>query len=141
MITLKTFFASSYGEKRPKFFIWYPAGTPKSEKKLLLKVDFFILTYGCLAYFSKWLDQSNLSNAYVSGMKEDLNMYGNQYNTATTCFNVGMIIGGIPANLFLTWVPPRILLPVLELIWAAFTIATYGVTNYRQVRIGFGKHS
>lgn len=40
---VKSLFASSYKEK-PKFFIWYPEGTAKSEKKLLLKIDFFILT-------------------------------------------------------------------------------------------------
>jgi hypothetical protein len=57
--------------------------------RLLHKIDFFILTYGCLAYFTKWLDQANLSNAYVSGMKEDLNMMGTEYNLAVTCFQVG----------------------------------------------------
>jgi MFS transporter, ACS family, pantothenate transporter len=61
----KNIFASSYGANRPEFFLWYPKGTSSSEKKLLHKIDFFILTYGCLAYFTKWLDQSNLSNAYV----------------------------------------------------------------------------
>ena len=29
---------------------------------------------------SRFLDQSNISNAYVSGMKEDLKLYGNQLN-------------------------------------------------------------
>lgn len=57
--------------------------------RLLHKIDFFILTYGCLAYFTKWLDQANLSNAYVSGMREDLDMYGTSYNLAVTCFQVG----------------------------------------------------
>lgn len=57
--------------------------------KLLHKIDFFILTYGCLAYFTKWLDQANLSNAYVSGMREDLKMLGTEYNLAVTCFQVG----------------------------------------------------
>jgi ACS family pantothenate transporter-like MFS transporter len=57
--------------------------------RLLHKIDFFILTYGCLAYFTKWLDQANLSNAYVSGMREDLNMRGTDYNLAVTCFQVG----------------------------------------------------
>lgn len=28
--------------------------------------------------FLKWLDQSNLNNAYVSGMKEDLQLNSNQ---------------------------------------------------------------
>lgn len=112
MGALKEIFASSYGPSAPSFFIWYPKNTPASEKALLFKIDFFILTFGCLAYFTKWLDQANLSNAYVSGMKEDLGMYGNQYTYAVTCFQVGTILGGIPSNLLLTWVRPRYLLPV-----------------------------
>jgi hypothetical protein len=60
--------------------------------RLLHKIDFFILTYGCLAYFTKWLDQANLSNAYVSGMREDLNMQGTDYNLAVTCFQVGKML-------------------------------------------------
>jgi ACS family pantothenate transporter-like MFS transporter len=131
---ITTIFASSYGKDKPKFFIWHPEGTTGAEKKLLFKIDFFILTYGCLAYFTKWLDQSNLSNAYVSGMKEDLAMYGTEFNLATTCFQVGTILGGIPANLLLTKVPPRYLLPGCELLWAVLTIGTYKVSSYNQVR-------
>jgi hypothetical protein len=33
-------------------------------------------------YQLKYLDQGNLANAYVSGMQEDLKMYGNQYTYA-----------------------------------------------------------
>lgn len=130
---VKNIFASSYGNDRPAFFIWHPKGTSSSEKKLLFKIDFFILTYGCLAYFAKWLDQANLSNAYVSGMKEDLEMFGTEFNLATTCFQVGQILGPIPANILLTWIPPRMLLPGLEFIWAILTIGTYAVTSVHQV--------
>lgn len=130
----KNLFASSYGKDRPDFFIWHPKGLPTSEKKLLFKIDLFILSYACMAYFTKWLDQANLSNAYVSGMREDLQMYGNQYNLAATCFSVGQILGPIPANILLTWIPPRFLLPGLELIWAGLTIGTYAVKDVNQVR-------
>lgn len=129
----KNIFASSYGKDKPDFFLWHPRGTPSTEKKLLFKIDFFILTYGCLAYFTKWLDQSNLSNAYVSGMREDLAMLGTEFNLAQTCFAVGQILGPIPANLLLTWIPPRFLLPGLELVWGILTIGTYAVTNVNQV--------
>lgn len=127
----KNIFASSYGEDRPAPFLWYPQGTAASEKKLLFKIDFFLLTYGCLAYFTKFLDQANLSNAYVSGMKEDLDMHGSEYSLAVTCFSVGQILGPIPANILLTWIPPRVLLPGLELLWAALTIGTYAVRDVR----------
>lgn len=138
----RNLFASSYGNKedRPAFFIWHPKDLPASEKKLLFKIDLCILSYACLAYFTKWLDQANLSNAYVSGMKEDLAMDGTQFNLATTFFSVGQILGPVPANLLLTWVPPRLLLPGLELLWAGLTIGTYAVRDVHQVR-ATGGHS
>lgn len=34
------------------------------------------------------LDRANVANAYVSGMKEELNMVGNQYNVSSLCFSV-----------------------------------------------------
>jgi hypothetical protein len=39
------------------------------------------------------IDTSNITNAFVSGMKEDLNLYGNQYNYIVTSWTVGYIIG------------------------------------------------
>ncbi|KXJ91513.1 MFS general substrate transporter [Microdochium bolleyi] len=129
----KNLFKSSYGDNRPDFFIWHPKGTSTSEKKLLFKLDAFILSYACLAFFTKWLDQSNINNAYVSGMREDLSMFGTELNLATTCFQVGQILGPIPANLLLTWIPPRMLLPGLELLWGLLTIGTYAVTSVNQL--------
>lgn len=55
-------------------YVWDDPDKPKEEKRFLLKLDFFLLTYACLGYFCKNLDQANISNAYVSGMKESLNM-------------------------------------------------------------------
>lgn len=51
--------------------------------------DFFILTFCCLMYFTNYLDRSNLANAYVSGMKEELGFVGKQYNQINTVFTVG----------------------------------------------------
>lgn len=42
-------------------------------------------------YFTNYLDRSNLANAYVSGMKEDLGFVGNQYNLINTVFTVGYV--------------------------------------------------
>ena len=42
----------------------------------LIIIDFFILTFCCLSYFTNYLDRSNLANAYVSGMKEELGVPG-----------------------------------------------------------------
>src|ERR1700761_1726202 len=55
-------------------YIWDDPDKPKHEKIFLLKLDFFLLTWACYGYFCKNLDQSNINNAYVSGMMEAIKM-------------------------------------------------------------------
>lgn len=54
------------------FFHWHEPGTSKEEKRLILKLDWFILSYSCLCFFIKWLDSNNVTNAWASGMSDDL---------------------------------------------------------------------
>ena len=81
------------------------------ERKLLFKLDAFILTFCCLMYFLNYLDRSNLSNAYVTGMKEELKFHGNQLNQINTVFTVGYTIGQVPCNIALYYIKPRIFFP------------------------------
>jgi hypothetical protein len=48
--------------------VWDDPDKPKEERWFLLKLDVFLLTTACLGYFSKNLDQANITNAYVSGV-------------------------------------------------------------------------
>ncbi|KAF2661865.1 pantothenate transporter-like protein [Lophiostoma macrostomum CBS 122681] len=96
------------------------------ERKLVQKLDFFILTFCCLMYFLNYLDRTNLNNAYVSGMKEELNFRGNQLNQINTVFTVGYTIGQVPCNIALYYIKPRIFLPTCMVIWAGLTMATAG---------------
>jgi hypothetical protein len=49
-------------------YIWDDPDKPREQKWFLFKLDLFLLTAACLGYFSKNLDQSNIKNAYVSGV-------------------------------------------------------------------------
>lgn len=60
-------------------FDWYPSHYSKEEKKLLRKLDCILLTLCCLCFYIKWLDQNALNSAYVSGMREELHIKGNQF--------------------------------------------------------------
>lgn len=77
-------------------FLWDTFDKSPEERKFLFKLDAVILTFASLGYFIKYLDQVNVTNAYVSGMKEDLNLYGNELNYMTTVWTVGYVIGEIP---------------------------------------------
>ncbi|POS69896.1 major facilitator superfamily transporter [Diaporthe helianthi] len=103
------------------------------ERLLVQKVDFFILTFCCLSYFCNYLDRSNLANAYVSGMKEELGFVGDQLNQINTCFTVGYVLGQIPSNLSLHFVRPRVFFPSMMLAWAALTMVTASVHDPRSI--------
>ncbi|KAI1822674.1 MFS general substrate transporter [Xylaria intraflava] len=99
------------------------------ERQLVRKIDFFILTFCCLSYFTNYLDRSNLNNAYVSGMKEELGFTGNQLNQVQAAFTSGYVVGQIPANLSLHYVRPRVFFPACMIVWAALTIVTAAARN------------
>ncbi|KAJ1567790.1 hypothetical protein HK405_004756, partial [Cladochytrium tenue] len=103
------------------------------ERRLVSKIDTGILVYACIGYFVKTLDQSNIQNAYVSGMQNDLSMFGNQLNNAVLLFNIPYCILAIPSNILITKVRPSLYLPILELGWAALTIAKGFVKDYNQL--------
>jgi len=71
-------------------------------------------------YFIKYLDQININNAFVSGMKEDLGLYGNELNYMQTCWTVGYVIGEIPSNILLTRLKPRYWIPAAEVGFSNF---------------------
>ncbi|KAJ5196294.1 hypothetical protein N7449_006773 [Penicillium cf. viridicatum] len=59
---------------------WFPVSMSLAERKLVRKLDWLVLPYACLSFFVKYLDVSALTNAYVSGMKQDLDLSGNRLN-------------------------------------------------------------
>lgn len=68
--------------KKWKGYMWDTWDLPRDQRRLLLKVDAFVLTFASIGYFLKNIDQTNVNNAFLSGMKEDLSMYGNELVTS-----------------------------------------------------------
>lgn len=92
--------------QRIRGIVWDTLDRSPEERKFLAKIDFFILTWASLTYFSKNLNTNNIcmrttsnrrhnssltglpANAYVSGMKEELIVVGNEYQTFTTMWTM-----------------------------------------------------
>lgn len=99
----------------------YEPNRTRTERKFIQKLDVYLLTIFCFGYFIKNLDQHNIGNAYVSGMKEDLKMNGNEINLIDIAWTVGYVIGQLPSQLILTKVRPSIWIPSCELVWTILT--------------------
>jgi len=73
-------------QKRQKWYQYFSPDDTPAERRLILKLDTLIMVFVFLAYWAKVLDSSATSTAYVSGMKEDLDLYGNQLNYLNTIY-------------------------------------------------------
>ena len=107
----------------------------KEEKALVRRLDIFLMIFGCVSQVIKYLDQQNINNAYVSGMKEDLNLMGNEYNFFTTYFNIAYCLMLIPSQIILTYVRPSFWLSGLEVTWGVITGLMALVQNAKQVYV------
>lgn len=98
-------------------------------------IDFFILTYCCLSLLVNFLDRAAFANAYVAGLREDLNLSGRDYNVVLAMFTAGSVIGQIPHAIVIQKIAPRIWLPSMVLVWAGLTMCTAACTTYAQLCI------
>ncbi|KAF4443383.1 hypothetical protein F53441_11432 [Fusarium austroafricanum] len=88
-----------------------------NEKALLRKLDLRLLPAVGILYLLSFLDRSNVGNARIEGMINDLHMSGNEYLTGLTLFFIGYVIFEIPCNIILKRTTPRLWLPTLTIAW------------------------
>ncbi|CAK7242270.1 MAG: hypothetical protein STHCBS139747_003757 [Sporothrix thermara] len=119
-----------------RFFIGEKPSS-KAERSLLFKIDSFILSYLCLSQFINYLDRQNLTNAYVSGMKEELNFQGVDYNLTLTIFKIGYIIGGLPQSIIVSShkVPLSFWFPFCAFCWTMFNLGNAFVHSVWEVEL------
>lgn len=108
-----------------KWYHWFNKNNTPAEKKLLTKLDITLCLYSTMAYWVKCLDQTNLNNAYVSGMKESIDMKGNDLVHTQAVFTVGSIVFQIPFMYILYRLPLNYVLPTLDICWSCFTLGCY----------------
>ncbi|WWD21544.1 hypothetical protein CI109_106030 [Kwoniella shandongensis] len=51
------------------YYLWDSFGKEANERRLLVKLDLSLLVFSTLGLIMRYIDQTNLSTAFVSGMK------------------------------------------------------------------------
>ncbi|KAH0367115.1 MFS general substrate transporter, partial [Aureobasidium melanogenum] len=88
------------------------------------------MTYCCAGYFFDYLDRQSFTNAYVSGLREDLELVANEYSILLSMWTAGSVVGGIPHSLIIQKVAPRIWLPLTLILWSGVTMCLAACTNF-----------
>ncbi|KAI1083862.1 major facilitator superfamily transporter [Whalleya microplaca] len=112
---------------------WYSDDDTKEDKKLILRLDLLIVPYAVLSYWVKYVDQANLNNAYVAGLKEDLGFKGNELVQLQTFYVVGAVVGQIPFMFLFTYIPMHFLIPVLDVTWGIFTLLQFRAASFAEL--------
>jgi MFS family permease len=69
----------------------------------------------------------------VSGLREDLNLHGNELVQLQTMYTVGAVVGQLPFAYFFTKFPMSWVIPFLDIMWGVFTLLQYRVTSFGEL--------
>ncbi|ODQ58066.1 hypothetical protein WICANDRAFT_34624 [Wickerhamomyces anomalus NRRL Y-366-8] len=108
-----------------KHLLW----TPEKDKKLLLKIDLYMLPLICFLYACQYMDKTSNSYAAIMGLKTDLHMRGDMYSWTGTCFYLGYLVFEFPANYLLQRFPLAKTTSIFIFIWGAL-LCLHAVPNY-----------
>ncbi|GKZ77531.1 hypothetical protein AnigIFM56816_011266 [Aspergillus niger] len=95
-----------------------PTIDPAVEARLLRKLDLRVPTLLGFLYLLSLLDRSNIGNAKIAGMEEDLHLTGNRYTWLLTIFYISYTLFEFLALMWKIMPPHR---------WAAITVMTWGI--------------
>ncbi|ATY66315.1 vitamin H [Cordyceps militaris] len=102
----------------------------EQEKKLVRKIDLYILPCMWFMYLLSYMDRTNIGNAKIAGMDKDLNLDSNKYSIALTAFFVSYVVFEVPSNMILTRTRPSRYLATIMFLWGAVTIGMAFTPSY-----------
>ncbi|KAH8693840.1 major facilitator superfamily domain-containing protein [Talaromyces proteolyticus] len=94
------------------------------ERRLVRKMDMYIIPVYMITYMFSFIDRVNIGNAKVAGLAHDLHLQGSEYNVAVSIFYVTYVIFEIPLTVLLKLVGPS------RLSWSLITIFSGFLQNY-----------
>ncbi|KAF2639948.1 MFS general substrate transporter [Massarina eburnea CBS 473.64] len=99
---------------------------PELEAKVRRKLDWHIIPLVSVLYLFAFLDRSNIGNARIAGMQEDLNLSSEEYDWLLTIFYISYIVFEFQAMMWKVVPPHR---------WAAWCVFGWGLVSSVQAGI------
>lgn len=106
-------------QEPPHYATLYPH---VNESKLIRKIDLRLVPILSALYVLAFLDRVNIGNAALFGLKQDLKLGGNEYNTALVIFFVPYVLFEVPSNFLMKKFKPHVWLPLCLLAFGLVTI-------------------
>ncbi|KAE8155304.1 major facilitator superfamily domain-containing protein [Aspergillus avenaceus] len=103
---------------------------PEEEKRLVRKIDAHLMPLLIVSYGLQYLDKTSLSYSAILGLKQDLNLVGQEYSWASSIFYIGYLAASYPISLGFVKFSLGKYLSLLIFIWG-IVLTLHAVTeNY-----------
>ncbi|RIB28650.1 major facilitator superfamily domain-containing protein [Gigaspora rosea] len=103
------------------------------KKRLLRKIDSRLLLTLVVMYCLACLDRSNIGNARLAGLENNLGLYGNQYQISLAVFFIGYVLFEIPSNMVIKKFTPSKWIPTLMVVWSVVVCCMAAVKNFGEL--------
>ncbi|KIW47398.1 uncharacterized protein PV06_00096 [Exophiala oligosperma] len=100
------------------------------DRQLVRKLDLKLIPWLTLLYLASFLDRTNVGNAKIEGLQEDLKMTNNQYNLGLAIFFIVYAIFEPLTNVLLKRLRPSVFIPVITIAWGICTTTLGLVHNF-----------
>ncbi|KAL4821607.1 major facilitator superfamily domain-containing protein [Aspergillus spinulosporus] len=102
----------------------------KIDRALLWKLDMRLVPWLSLLYLVSFLDRTNIGNAKLDNLQEDLGMSDNQYNSSLTIFFVSYAVFEPLTNVLLKRLRPSVFIPIIMVLWGICMLSMGFVHNW-----------
>ncbi|KAL2868771.1 major facilitator superfamily domain-containing protein [Aspergillus lucknowensis] len=102
----------------------------KVDRALVWKLDLKLIPWLSLLYLISFLDRTNIGNAKLADLQEDLSMTDGQYNAALTIFFVSYSVFEPLTNVLLKRLRPSVFIPIIMVLWGVCMMCMGFVNNW-----------
>ncbi|KAK8170119.1 major facilitator superfamily domain-containing protein [Phyllosticta citrichinensis] len=107
-----------------------PGIGPELDKRITKKFDRHIVPWLFVLWLLAFIDRSNIGNARIDGLTEDLHLDSDKFNIALAIFYVPYVCYDVPSNLVLKYFKAGYYLPFLVGAWGIICTCTGFVKSY-----------
>ncbi|KAK0624038.1 major facilitator superfamily domain-containing protein [Immersiella caudata] len=100
------------------------------DRKLVWRIDLVMIPWLCLLYLIAFLDRTNIGNAKIAHLTDDVPMTTTQYNMSLTIFFISYAAFEALANVLLKRYRPSVFLPVTMILWGLCMLGMGFVKNW-----------
>ncbi|KAL4999684.1 major facilitator superfamily domain-containing protein [Aspergillus recurvatus] len=100
------------------------------EKRLVRKIDIYLMPLLIISYGLQYLDKTSLSYSAILGLREDLNLHGQEFSWASGIFYIGYLAASYPISLGFVRFPLGRYLSVLIFLWGVVLTLHACAGNY-----------